>query len=441
MTKDIKDITYADLSKFDQDLINTPASTALARSVQENGVVKASMNYDAKRSLNRVFSLEVETGTVTAQKKSGRCWLFATLNTLRHEFAKKYKMKDFQFSQNYNSFFDRLEKANHYLEEIIRLADRPADDRELLEVLNWNDNDGGQWANAAALINKYGVVPQSVMPETFTSDQTADLNSSLNLKLSKDAMALREMKANGKSDDDLRAYKKEALSEVYRMLVYAFGKPVEKFDFEYRDDDKKYHLDKDLTPKEFYDKYVARDFDDYVCLLDAPDHEMGKKYGLPSQDYIYDGKHIEFLNVGTSSLKQAVIESLKASETVWFGCDVLQDLDRQKGYLAPEFFKQGDLFNIDLNLSKKERLASRNGEVSHAMTFTGVDLVDGKPTKWKVENSWGDKVGDKGYFIMSDEWFDKYVYEVIVNQKYISSEAQKINAQAKTDLPAWDSLR
>lgn len=441
MTKDIKDITYADLSKFDQDLINTPASTALARSVQENGVVKASMNYDAKRSLNRVFSLEVETGTVTAQKKSGRCWLFATLNTLRHEFAKKYKMKDFQFSQNYNSFFDRLEKANHYLEEIIRLADRPADDRELLEVLNWNDNDGGQWANAAALINKYGVVPQSVMPETFTSDQTADLNSSLNLKLSKDAMALREMKANGKSDDDLRAYKKEALSEVYRMLVYAFGKPVEKFDFEYRDDDKKYHLDKDLTPKEFYDKYVARDFDDYVCLLDAPDHEMGKKYGLPSQDYIYDGKHIEFLNVGTSSLKQAVIESLKAGETVWFGCDVLQDLDRQKGYLAPEFFKQGDLFNIDLNLSKKERLASRNGEVSHAMTFTGVDLVDGKPTKWKVENSWGDKVGDKGYFIMSDEWFDKYVYEVIVNQKYISSEAQKINAQAKTDLPAWDSLR
>ena len=441
MTKDIKDITYADLSKFDQDLINTPASTALARSVQENGVVKASMNYDAKRSLNRVFSLEVETGTVTAQKKSGRCWLFATLNTLRHEFAKKYKMKDFQFSQNYNSFFDRLEKANHYLEEIIRLADRPADDRELLEVLNWNDNDGGQWANAAALINKYGVVPQSVMPETFTSDQTADLNSSLNLKLSKDAMALREMKANGKSDDDLRAYKKEALSEVYRMLVYAFGKPVEKFDFEYRDDDKKYHLDKDLTPKEFYDKYVARDFDDYVCLLDAPDHEMGKKYGLPSQDYIYDGKHIEFLNVGTPSLKQAVIESLKAGETVWFGCDVLQDLDRQKGYLAPEFFKQGDLFNIDLNLSKKERLASRNGEVSHAMTFTGVDLVDGKPTKWKVENSWGDKVGDKGYFIMSDEWFDKYVYEVIVNQKYISSEAQKINAQAKTDLPAWDSLR
>ena len=200
-----QDITYQDLQKFNQDYEQTPASASLGRAIQENGVVASSRNYAAKRDLNRVFSIEVETGAVTAQKKSGRCWLFATLNTMRHEFEKKYNVKDFQFSQNYNSFFDRLEKANHYLEEVIRLADRPSDDRELLDVLNWNDNDGGQWANAAALINKYGVVPQSVMPETFASDQTSDLNSSLNLKLSKDAMHLREMKADGKSDEELRA--------------------------------------------------------------------------------------------------------------------------------------------------------------------------------------------------------------------------------------------
>lgn len=441
MATNSKNITFKDLNTFDQDLKNTPSSSVLGRAVQTNGVIKTSQNYAAKRNLNRVFSIELDTGTVTAQKKSGRCWLFATLNTLRHSFAKKYNLKDFQFSQNYNSFFDRLEKANHYLEEVIRLADRKNDDRELLELLNWNDNDGGQWANAAALINKYGVVPQSVMPETFTSDQTDDLNSSLNLKLSKDAMTLREMRANGDTDDQLRNYKKQALSDIYRMLVYAFGKPPVNFDFEYRDDDKKYHLDQDLTPKEFYDKYVARDFDHYVCLLDAPDHEMNQRYGLPSQDYIFDQKSIEFLNIGTQALKDAVIASLKDGETVWFGCDVLQDMDRQKGYLAPEFFKQGELFNIDLELSKKERLASRNGEVSHAMTFTGVDIVDGKPTKWKVENSWGDKVGDKGYFIMTDEWFDKYVYEVIVDQKYITDAAKKIRKQTKIDLPAWDSLR
>ena len=436
-----QDITYQDLQKFNQDYEQTPASAALGRAVQENGVTAASRNYAAKRDLNRVFSIEVETGAVTAQKKSGRCWLFAMLNTMRHEFEKEYHVKDFQFSQNYNSFFDRLEKANHYLEEVIRLADRPNDDRELLDVLNWNDNDGGQWANAAALINKYGVVPQSVMPETFASDQTSDLNSSLNLKLSKDAMHLREMKAAGKSDEELRAYKKEALSDIYRILVYAFGQPPVKFDFEYRDQDKKYHIDRDLTPKSFFEKYCKRNFDDYVCLLDAPDHKMDQKFGLPSQDYIYDGKHIEFLNVGTQELKEAVIESLKNGETVWFGCDVLQDLDRQKGYLSSEFFKQGELFNIDLELSKKERLMSRNGEVSHAMTFTGVDVVDGKPTKWKVENSWGSKIGDQGYFVMSDEWFDKYVYEVIINQKYISEHAKQINQQAKIDLPAWDSLR
>ena len=168
---------------------------------------------------------------------------------------------------------------------------------------------------------------------------------------------------------------------------------------------------------------------------------MGQKYGLPSQDYIYNGKHIEFLNVGTQELKDAVIASLKNGETVWFGCDVLQDLDRQKGYLSSEFFKQGELFNVDLELSKKDRLMSRNGEVSHAMAFTGVDIVDSKPTKWKVENSWGSKIGDQGYFVMSDEWFDKYVYEVIINQKYISERAKQINHQAKIDLPAWDSLR
>lgn len=441
MLNDKKDISFDDLSNFNTDLENTPAATPLARAVQENGVTKASHNYAAKRDLNRVFSLELDTGAVTAQKKSGRCWLFATLNTLRHKFAQKYNVKDFQFSQNYISFFDRLEKANHYLEEIIKLADRPADDRELLELLHWNDNDGGQWANAAALINKYGLVPQSEMPETFASDQTADLNTSLNLKLSKDAMTLREMRANGENEEQLRTYKKQALSDIYRMLVYAFGKPPVKFDFEYRDDKKNYHIDQNLTPKSFYAKYVAHDFDAYVCLLDAPDHEMHQKYGLPSQDYIYNGKHIEFLNIGTQALKDAVIASLQDGETVWFGCDVLQDMDRDKGYLAPEFFKQGELFNIDLELSKKERLASRNGEVSHAMTFTGVDLVDGKPTKWKVENSWGDKVGDKGYFIMTDEWFDKYVYEVIVNKKYISEEARKIDQQEKIDLPAWDSLQ
>lgn len=439
MTK--QDITYDDLQQFNRDYEQTAASASLGRAVQSSGVVATSRNYAAKLELNRVFSIELETGKVTNQKKSGRCWLFATLNTMRHDFEKQYNVKDFQFSQNYNSFFDRLEKANHYLEEVIRLSDRPDDDRELLEVLNWNDNDGGQWANAAALINKYGVVPQSVMPETFASDQTSDLNSALSLELSKSAVYLRDLKSQGKSEDDLRIAKKKALSDVYRMLVYAFGQPPVEFDFEYRDKDNHYHVDAGLTPKSFFEKYCQRNFNDYVCLADAPDHAMGQKFGLPSQDYIFDEKHIEFLNVGIQALKDAVIASLKDGETVWFGCDVLQDLDRQNGYLAPEYFKTGELFDIDLELSKKDRLRSRNGEVSHAMTFTGVDIVDGKPTKWKVENSWGEKIGDHGYFVMSDQWFEKYVYEVIVNKKYISEDAKKVDQQTKIDLPAWDSLR
>lgn len=441
MSKDTRDLTMQDLEFFDKKLLETPASEALGRAVQQNGVIASSKNYGARRHLNRTFSVEIETGKVTAQKKSGRCWLFATLNTLRHDFSKRYHIKDFQFSQNYNSFFDRLEKANKYLEEAIRLADKADDDREWLDVLAVNDDDGGQWANAVALIQKYGLVPKSVMPETFTSDKTDDLNRTLNLKLSKEALKLRQMKQNNEDTKSIEKAKKEALSDVYRMLVYAFGKPPVTFDFEYRDDDKQYHIDQNLTPKTFFDKYVKFPFDDYVCLLDAPDHILNKKYGLPSQDYIYGGRHIEFLHTGLAPMKQAVIDMLQKGETVWFACDVLEDLDRDEGILAPEFFKQGDLFNFDLEMSKKDRLLTHHGVVSHAMTFTGVDIVDGKPTKWKVENSWGDKIGDNGYFIMSDEWFDKYVYEVIAKKEYLSDDVLAIDQEPIDNLPAWDSIR
>ncbi|WP_338475916.1 C1 family peptidase [Tetragenococcus halophilus] len=435
-----KDLTLTDLSNFSNDLKKVPASNVIARAVQENGVDAASKNFAAKKELNRVFSIEVETGEVTHQKQSGRCWLFATLNTLRHDFAKKYQLKDFQFSQNYLSFYDRLEKANKMLEWAISLIDQKEDDREYLAMLEWGDEDGGQWANGPALINKYGLIPQSAMPETYNSDKTAEISRVINLKLRKAIAHMKKMVITPAQEADLRTYKLECLNEIYRMLVYAFGQPPASFDFEYRDKDNNYHNVRNLTPKTFFTDYVAVDFDQYTDLIDAPDHEYGKNYGLPNQDYIFDGKKIELANVGLTAMKKAAIASLKDGQTVWFGCDVIRDMDRKEGILDPNYFKKSELFAADLQLDKAERLATRDAEVSHAMTLTGVDIVDGQPTKWKVENSWGDKTGDKGYFIMSDAWFDAYVYEVVVQTQYLQEEDKHVASKKKEDLTPWDSL-
>ena len=436
-----KGISFDDLKGFEQDLTQTPASDVIARAVQQNGIDTTSKNHAAKKDLNRVFSVEVKTNSVTYQKQSGRCWLFSTLNTLRHDFEQKYKVKDFQFSQNYNSFYDRLEKANKMLEWAIALGNCPADDRQYLAMLEWGDSDGGQWANGPALINKYGVVPQSVMPETYNSDATKEISQVLNLKLRKEVTNIRQLLADGADEEKLRAHKKEAMSDVYKILVYAFGQPPKSFDFEYRDDDNNYHIDRDLTPQSFFQNYVAVDFDDYVVLADVPDHEYDKNYGMPSQDYVFEGKKIEIANVGLKAMKEAVIASLKDGQTVWFGCDVSQDMDRKDGILDTNYFKKSDLFSVDLALSKADRLATRDGEVTHAMTMTGVDLIDDKPVKWKVENSWGDKFGDKGYFIMSDDWFDTYLYEVVINKKYVDDQSLKITKQPVENVAPWDSLR
>lgn len=329
-----KDITMSDLASFRTDLNKTPSANVIARAVQKNGVNAVSENYAAKRDLNRAFSLDLETGKVTNQKRSGRCWLFSALNTMRHDFAKKYNVKDFQFSQNYNSFYDRLEKANKFYETVIETAVLPFSDRHVAELFSMPDGDGGQWANAAALIDKYGVVPRSIMPETYNSEKTDEISEILTLKLRKDGLALRNLTNNGTSKAEVNKVKKEYLNQVYRMLVYVFGEPPVNFDFEYRDDKKKYHFDRNLTPKSFYEKYIPRQWEDYVCLTNAPDHELEQVYGLESQDYIFNGQKIKFVNTDIQVLKDAAIAQMKNGETVWFGNDVSKDENRQQGELA-----------------------------------------------------------------------------------------------------------
>ena len=434
------ELTVQELEKFSADFNKNPENKVIARSAQRSGVLEASYNDRVQSKLTRVFSTELDTDNVTNQKHSGRCWLFATLNVLRHEFGKKYKAKDFTFSQAYNFFWDKIERANMFYNRILDSADMPLDSRQVKSDLDFAGADGGQFQMAAALVEKYGVVPSYAMPETFNTNDTTGFATALGDKLKKDALFLRKLKQEGK-DDEIKKTREKFLSEVYQMTAIAVGEPPKKFDLEYRDDDKKYHLEKDLTPLEFLHKYLGDvDFDDYVVLTNAPDHEYGKLYGLPAEDNVSGSLRIKLLNVPMEYLTAASIAQLKDGEAVWFGNDVLRQMDRKTGYLDTNLYKLDDLFGVDLKMSKADRLKTGVGEVSHAMTLVGVDEDNGEVRQWKVENSWGDKSGAKGYYVMNNEWFNDYVYEVVVHKKYLTDKQKELAEGPITDLPAWDSL-
>ncbi|MBW8037774.1 aminopeptidase [Lactobacillus helveticus] len=436
----VHELTVQELEKFSADFNKNPKNKVVARAAQRSGVLEASYNDRVQSELTRVFSTELDTDNVTNQKHSGRCWLFATLNVLRHEFGKNYKAKDFTFSQAYNFFWDKIERANMFYNRILDSADMPLDSRQVKTDLDFAGTDGGQFQMAAALVEKYGVVPSYAMPETFNTNDTTGFTTALGDKLKKDALVLRKLKQEGK-DDEIKKTREKFLSEVYQMTAIAVGEPPKKFDFEYRDDDKKYHLEKDFTPLEFLHKYLGGvDFDDYVVLTNAPDHEYGKLYGLPAEDNVSGSIRIKLLNVPMEYLTAASIAQLKDGEAVWFGNDVLRQMDRKTGYLNTNLYKLDDLFGVDLKMSKADRLKTGVGEVSHAMTLVGVDEDNGEVRQWKVENSWGDKSGSKGFFVMNNDWFNDYVYEVVVHKKYLTDKQKELAEGPITDLPAWDSL-
>ncbi|GLB46083.1 aminopeptidase [Philodulcilactobacillus myokoensis] len=431
-------LTKADLEALEQKYQAQPQNSVISHAVMENGINKVAYDPNEKQRLNRVFSDEIKTGNVSDQKRSGRCWLFAALNVIRHHVAKKYNIKNFELSQSYLFFWDRVERANFYFDRILKTADRPTDDRELSYFLELPDDDGGEWAMAIGLIQKYGVMPTSAFPESYVADHTSDFGATLELKLRRDGIVLRKMVKNHASDDEIKQTRHQMLSEVYRMSAYAFGVPPKKFDFEYRDDKNKYHVDRGLTPKLFYEKYIDIDLDDYVVLSNYPDKKMGQLYASPDDDNVVGGAPIQFLNLPMKDLKRTAIKQIQKGEGVWFGNDVEQQMAQKDGYLDANLYRRSDLFDVDLKMSKKDRFEIHEATESHAMTFTGVDIVDNQPTKWKVENSWGGKVGENGYFIMTDDWMNDYVYQVVVRKEYLTKKQQALLTQKPVNLMPWE---
>ncbi|GAX06493.1 aminopeptidase C [Secundilactobacillus pentosiphilus] len=412
------------------------------RAVTHQGILATSADFASDTDMTPVFSLELDTGKVANQKQSGRCWMFAALNTMRHHLADLFKLSDFELSQNYTYFWDKFEKANYFYQNVLNTADQPLNSRKVAFLMTTPQQDGGQWDMLCAIIEKYGIVPKSVMPETYSSSKSSELNSTLNKKLRKDAVTLRALAAKNASDDEIAAARDKMLGEVYRLLCYTLGEPAQKFDFEYRDDDQNYHIDRDLTPKSFYDKYVGWNLDDYVSVINAPtdDKPYNQTYTIEMLGNVLGGRAVKHLNVTMDDFKKLAIAQLKDGQSVWFGCDVGQSSDRQKGIMDTNAYNKDQLLDLDLSMTKAERLDYAESLMTHAMVITGVDLVDGKPTKWKVENSWGEKVGTKGYFVMSDSWMEAYCYQVVVNKKYLSEELRKAQEKAPTVLAPWDPM-
>ena len=438
-----KAISQEQLQNFQADLDKREGHEVNERAVTKNGILSVSADYRSEVAMDRVFSIDIDTGKVADQKRSGRCWMFAALNTMRHSMREKLHMKDdFELSQNYTFFWDKLEKSNYFLENVLQTAELPTSDRKVAWLMQTPQQDGGQWDMLVALIQKYGVVPQTVMPETFNSSNSTEINKQLNLKLRKDAVELRELVAADKSDADIQKTKEKMLTEIYRMLAFTFGEPPANFDFEYHDTDNNYHRIENITPQEFFNKYVGWNLDDYVSIINAPtaDKPFNHMYTVEMLGNVLGGRQVRHLNLDMQTFRKVAIEQLKHGESVWFGSDVGQESDRKKGIMDTNLYHQDELFDVDFSMSKAERLDYGESMMTHAMVLTGVDLVDGQPTKWKVENSSGDKVGEKGFFVMSDDWMEEFCYQIVVNKKYLPKDLQEILKEEPTVLAPWDPM-
>ncbi|MGX7202533.1 aminopeptidase [Enterococcus plantarum] len=428
--------------KFHDTFVENNKQNALQRGVVKNGISASAQNQIAEVNNVPVFSVDLATGKVANQKQSGRCWMFAALNTFRHKMINSFNLKDFELSQNYTFFWDKYEKSNYFYENIIATADQALDSRKVAFLLATPQQDGGQWDMIVSLFQKYGVVPKTAMPESSNSSNSRDLNNYLNKKLRKDATILRALIASGKTVEDVQTAKEEMLAEVYNFLAISLGTPPDKFDFEYRDEEKKYHLDQQLTPQSFYEKYVGVNLDDYVSVINAPtaDKPYNQTYTVEMLGNVVGGKEVKYINVDMTTFKKLAVAQLEQGESVWFGCDVGQSSTRDSGIMSLDAYDMNDLFDIDFTMTKAERLDFGESLMTHAMVLTGVDLIEGTSTKWKVENSWGEKVGDKGFFVMSDAWMDEYTYQIVVRKEFLSPELQEIWKQEPTVLAPWDPM-
>jgi bleomycin hydrolase len=417
---------------------------ASIKTIAENREILAS--HDSK------FSHKVKTKGISNQKSSGRCWMFAGFNLIKPVVLKKLNIEDFEFSQTYLQFWDKMEKANNFLEHMIEYRERDLMDREVMYYLGEPCGDGGYWENFVDLVNKYGVIPKDAMAESASSEATAAMNAILSRTLRKDAARLRDLWKETGSTNQLRETKELMLGEIYRILVLNFGEPPKEFAWRYKSKDKKEESKQPAgktakaekkttyTPKSFYQEVVGLDLSQYVNIADDPIRPKGKRYEIDLTRNLVHGRNTGYVNVSPGQMKEIIVKMLLDNTPVYFSADVSPDQDSAKGIMARNLYDYESIYGINLGMTKAERLLYRGSASNHSMVLIGVDLRDEKPIKWLVENSWGSDKGNSGLWTMYDNWFDDNVYSVIVQRRYLPESIRGALEQPAEKLPVWDPM-
>jgi len=468
-------VGFDQLDKYQKAVDNDPMTGLQINAITNNKIKDLSLNRQSLTGHDKIFNHSLKSAGITNQKSSGRCWMYAGFNVFSPDVATKIKLSKFELSQSWLAFWDKVEKSNLFLEDIIRLADRPINDRELQGLLESPIGDGGWWHYFTGLVNKYGVVPKSAMPETKQSSSTGMLNKLATSRLRGFASELRQMHSDGKSIKDMRKRKDVMLGDVYKILVYTYGPPPSEFTLRWEptEDDKKADsteveeaaddlvidadkedekddakvdkksekeiIERQFTPRSFYDEFFGGTLPDYVALADVPTREYGKLYQIETSRNIYEDDDYVILNLPIERLKHYTQKSLLDSQVVWFACDVGKQNYGDSGIFMDGVYDYNTTFGMDFRLSKADRINFKDISPNHAMVFMGVDTAtDGSPRKWLVENSWGTKPGDDGNWYMYNNWFDEYVLVTIIDRRQMEEAELEMLKQKPTMVEAWD---
>ena len=429
------------LKQIQSSYKNTSADKAIRNAIGGTDIRKLSLNQENQQGLDTDFSIKVESKCITDQQSSGRCWLFTGLNVMRAKAIARYNLPSLEFSQAYSFFWDQLEKSNLFLQGVIDTAKEPMSNQTVEWLFKHPLSDGGTFTGVADIVSKYGLVPKEVMPETYSSEHTSQMSSLIGLKLKEYGLELRESVQKGMDVKKIEARKTEMLETVYRILVLNLGVPPTEFDYVRKDVKGNPVETEHHTPMSFLEKYGDKNLlTNYVMVMNDPSREYYKCYEIDFDRHRYDGKNWTYVNLPVEEIKEMAIASLKDSTRMYFSSDVTQ-LDSKRGLLDVNNYDFGSLLGTTFGMDKKQRIQTFASMSAHAMTLMAVDLDEnGKPKKWMVENSWGAQSGYKGHLIMTDEWFNEYMFRLVLETKYVPKKVLDIFKQKPVRLPAWDPM-
>lgn len=437
----MEQLTINDIQRYHEAYATDPKSRVVTNALFKLNLPDIAFCGEALANQNFLFSIDIKTMASTNQKGSGRCWLFAATNVLRERIAKEKNLDAFELSQSWLAFWDKFERCNFFLENIIATADRDIDDRTVAFLLSTGVQDGGQWDMFVNIINKYGIVPQAAFQETAQSSGTGPMNTQMNINLKHNASSLRKMAASGTPVGEMRKEKDKMLSALYGFLVSCYGVPPKTFAFEGKDKDGNYFIEKDYTSLSFKEKYIGNMLENYISVINGPtaDKPFDKLYTVEFLGNVAGAPPVKYLNLEMSEFKQLVLNQLKDGEIVWFGSDCSKAGERSKNLWDTALYEYDAVTGLDTRLTKAEQLDYHNSSMNHAMVITGVHLDGETPVRWKIENSWGTGDPNGGYYFMSDAWFDMYVYQAVIHKKYLGEKAAVADSEP-TMLKPWDPM-